>query len=333
MTKEEAGDLVDMVALARENALADALLTRPGMRKVIAPAKVNLYLNIGKRLESGYHSVHNVMHAIALHDVVYVRSIPAEPGAGRTIKVVCSGKDGVVAPDIAPEDNIAHRAVELLAEKTGRANDETVEVIIEKRIPHQAGLGGGSSDAAATLAGLSQIWGIDAADPMLYEAARELGSDVPFFLKGGCALFEGAGGEFVRSFAARHDSIVVVKPDAGLSTSAVYREFDRAPERTPEAAARAVDEAATAEDMALANNLAGAAERLMPELADVRAWLGNQDGVSSALLCGSGSATFAVCADFSTACIIAAHAQQHGWWARATSFCGARASVVPSDKR
>lgn len=321
---------VDMVALARETALADAMLSRPGMRKLIAPAKVNLHLAIGARRENGYHDAENVLHAVMLHDTVYVRSVPAAPGAGLDVAVVCMGKDGVEAPVLAPEDNIVYRATKLLAGNLGRTADETVEIVVEKRIPHQAGLGGGSSDAAAVLVGLADIWGCSIDDSAVVDAAKALGVDVAFFLKGGCALFDGTGENYVASFAPRKDSIVIVKPEGGLSTAAVYKEFDAVPGSIDAAASARIRAVADARDIELSNDLAAPAERLAPELGRIRTWLEEQPGVEKALLCGSGSSTFAVCTSFSDACAVASAAQARGLWARATSFSNVRACKIPS---
>ncbi len=329
MTRQGTGP-VDMTAIARERALDDALLSRPGMIRVIAPAKVNLFLSVGAPRGDGMHAVDTVLHAVLLHDVVLMRSTPAAPGSGRSVAVACMGRDGVEPPAIAPEDNIAYRAVEALAAATGRTADEAVEIVIEKHVPCQAGLGGGSSDAAATLSGLARLWGIDPGDPVLGETARSLGADVAFFLFGGCARFEGAGERLAGLLEPRRESVVLVKPDAGLSTGAVYAEHDRRPALADAAASDAALCARVARDVPLANNLAAAAERLMPELARVREWLEAQSGVRGALLCGSGSSTFAVCDDFETAAGVAARAQAKGWWARATSFTSARAMPVPS---
>ena len=325
----QGNDPIDMVAIARENALADALLSRPGTIKVIAPAKVNLALSVGDVRSDGMHEVSNVLHAVMLHDVVFMRSLPAEPGSGLSIAVSCIGRDGVEAPVLAPESNIAYRAVERFAEASGRAEDEKIEIVIEKHIPYQAGLGGGSSDAAATLAGLVQLWDLPRDAEVVDTVARSLGSDVPFFLRGGCALFDGVGERFVRALAPARESLVIVKPEGGLSTAAVYAEHDRDPRALDDAIVDAVCAADRAQDVPLANNLAVAAERLMPELACVRSWLEAQAGVRAALLCGSGSSTFAVCDDFATASSIAARAQAKRWWARATSFTAARACPIP----
>lgn len=321
---------VDMVAIARENALADALLSRPGMIKVIAPAKVNLLLSIGAKRDDGLHNVDNVLHAVMLHDVLFMRSLPGEAGSGLAIVVACIGRDGVEPPVIEPEENIAYRAVEQLAAALGRSEDERIEIVIEKHIPHQAGLGGGSSDAAAALAGLAQLWGLSVDDPAVVDVACALGSDVSFFLHGGCALFDGAGECYQRTLEPRRESIVIVRPDSGLSTKEVYAEFDRDAAAVDAAVVEVARTATSAADIPLANNLAPAAERLMPELSRIRAWLEADEGVRASLLCGSGSSSFAICDDFATASAVAARAQAQGWWARATSFSSARAMPIPS---
>lgn len=91
--------------------------------------------------------------------------------------------------DVPVESNIVAKAVRLLAEKLERTADETVVACLEKHIPAEAGLGGGSSDAAAALLGAAHLWGVPADDPRIEEAARSLGADVAFFLHGGCACF------------------------------------------------------------------------------------------------------------------------------------------------
>ncbi|MBP3867207.1 MAG: hypothetical protein J6D25_05295 [Eggerthellaceae bacterium] len=115
----------------------------------------------------------------------------------------------------------------------------------------------------------------------------------------------------------------------GIPTAA-YRTFDESPVAIPDAIAEQAQTAESADEIEPFNNLAPASEKLMPELADIRTWLEGQPGVESALLCGSGSCTFAVCDDFATACQVVADARKRGLWARATSFGSARAIVVSS---
>ena len=298
-----------------------------GWTKVLAPAKVNLHLAIGERRDDGYHDATTIMHALTLHDVVYLRRKPGG-GAGPEARMVARGD--IEVPDLPSEDNIACKAIRALAEKVGRLDDSAIEIRIEKNIPAQAGLGGGSSDAAAALVGAAKLWGLAPDDPAIEQTARETGADVAFFLRGGCAHLEGTGGTFVRALTPTKRSVALVKPDGGVSTGAAYRTFDESPVAIPDAIAEQAQTAESADEIEPFNNLAPASEKLMPELADIRAWLEGQPGVESALLCGSGSCTFAVCDDFATACQVVADARKRGLWARATSFGSARAIVVSS---
>ena len=298
-----------------------------GWLKLIAPAKVNLHLAIGARRPDGYHEAATVMHAVNLHDVVYLRrKLPdaGEPGVPTTRLVACGD---VPAPDLPSADNIATKAVLALAGRLGR-DEAGLEVRIEKNVPAQGGLGGGSSDAAAALVGAAKLWGVSADDPRIEETARGLGSDVAFFLHGGCSYHEGTGDVFVHALEPSKRAVVLVKPNGGVSTAAAYREFDERPQPIPDKLAEQARSAMRADDVALFNNLAAASEKLMPELGEIRAWLASQAGVEGALLCGSGATTFAVCDGFSTACHVVSHARKRGLWARATSFGSARAMVV-----
>ena len=298
-----------------------------GWLKLIAPAKVNLHLAIGARRDDGYHDAVSVMHALNLHDVVYMRRKPAdaEELARPSTRLVACGD--VTVPELASDDNIATKAVAKLAERFGR-EDAGIEIRIEKNIPAQGGLGGGSSDAAAALVGAARLWGIDPNDPAIEQTARQLGSDVAFFLHGGCSCYEGTGDVFIRALEPSKRSVALVKPEGGVSTAEAYRAFDAQPQPIPDELADQVRTVAAADDITLFNNLAAASEALMPQLADIRTWLLAQSGVESALLCGSGATTFAVCDSFAQACQVVADARKKGLWARATSFGSARVLVV-----
>lgn len=306
---------------------AVALQERDGFRgagwlKLIAPAKVNLHLAIGARRSDGYHEAVSIMHAINLHDVVYARLSSDGP---RTTMVPCGD---VEAPSIASEDNIATHAVQALGKRVGHVAD--IELRIEKNIPAQGGLGGGSTDAAAALMAAAKLWGLAPDDPAIEQSARAIGADVAFFLHGGCACLTGAGDEFARELEPSKRALALVKPAAGVSTAAAYNTFDKAPCPVPSDIAANAADAMRAEDVVLFNNLAPASERLAPELAEVRTWLEVQPGVEGALLCGSGATTFAVCSDFAAACSTVAAARRRGWWARSTSFGSARVMAIPN---
>lgn len=305
--------------------------TGAGWLKVIAPAKVNLRLAIGARRDDGYHDAVSIMHALALHDTVFLRTSPDASGDEAVASIMMVGCGDVEAPEVAPEKNIAVRAAYALREALGdeapAAALRGVDIRIEKNIPAQAGLGGGSTDAAAVLVGLARLWGIDHDDDVIVRVARTLGADVAFFLRGGCAYLDGVGDRFDHALKPRRDSIVLVKPDGGVSTAAAYTTFDSNPAAIDADAAACARNARDAVEIELFNNLAPAAEALMPELAQIRTWLAEQPGVSGALLCGSGSTTFAVCDSFDTACRIAAAARTRGLWARTTAFSPIGAAI------
>ena len=318
---------VDAVALQERDEF------RPeGWTRVFAPAKVNLHLAIGPRRDDGYHEAATVMHALNLHDVVFLRRrLPDAAGAagveGPLVRMVAGA--GIEVPNVASEDNLAAKAVVRLAEALQLPPEAAnLEIRIEKNIPAQAGLGGGSADAAAALLGAASLWGVAGDDDRIETVARTLGADVAFFLHGGCAYLEGTGDQFVHALEPSRASVVLVKPEGGVSTAEAYRRFDEAPAYADDSRAAQVRAATEADAIDPFNNLAAASERIMPELAEVRQWLEQDPRTEGVLLCGSGAATFALCDNFQAACTLVAQARARGWWARATALGAARCAVV-----
>lgn len=302
---------------------------------VFSPAKVNLHLSIGARRDDGYHDACSVMHALTLHDTVTVECERNADGGPIDVDVRCVAHGGVADLDIACEDNIAYKAIVALASEFGLSEAGwKFSVRIDKNIPHAAGLGGGSSNAAAALVAACRFFDIDVEDERVARVASKLGADVPFFLHGGCAQFGCRGDVFERDLVPMSAPVVLVRPDEGVSTAAAYRAFD---EVVGESQPCAVGVAAErAEDVSLYNNLAAASEAVMPELVKVRQWLQGQPGVARdaatgepcVLLSGSGSATFSICESMSAAYAIVSAAKLRGWWARSCSFTSAGARIV-----
>lgn len=179
---------------------------------LMAPAKVNLTLDIlGKRTD-GYHELVTVMHQIDLADRIYLEK------DGIDIRVSSNSSQ---IPD--NEDNLAYKAARLMYEKFELR--EGLQIYIEKNIPVGAGLAGGSTDAAAVISGLNELYGLRLELPALLELGAQIGSDVPFCLMGGTALARGRG-EILRQL---HEGpllhMVLVKPDFQISTRAVYQAF------------------------------------------------------------------------------------------------------------
>lgn len=152
--------------------------------RLIAPAKINLALEVTHRRPDGYHEIDTVMTTLDLADRVTIET--REPGAGLAVVLT-----GAYAAGIDPEHDLAGRAARLIAEEAGRAPD--LRITVEKRIPSPAGLGGGSSDAAAVLRGLNALWALGLTDERLEALAARIGSDVPFFVAGGTARCTGRG--------------------------------------------------------------------------------------------------------------------------------------------
>ncbi len=191
------------------------------MKKTVvikAPAKVNLYLKVLGRREDGYHQIVSLMQMVGLYDLLTLR----QNDSGITIEV----ED---APLSADRSNLVVRAAEALQQAafSSSRRSKGVSIRLVKRIPIAAGLGGGSSDAAATLIGLNRLWSLGWSRRRLSELGARLGSDVPFFLYGPTAWVSGRGEEIEPAPPVDGGWIVLVNPGLSVSTASVYREFSR----------------------------------------------------------------------------------------------------------
>ena len=185
---------------------------------ITAPAKINLYLDITGLLDNGYHELLTVMHSIDLADTVTIR----ENTTGR-INVLTS-----CASIPSGEGNIAFKAAEEFFNETGNKT-EGLEVFINKQTPSGAGLGGGSSDAAAVLVGLNELYGNKLSVAKLEEIGCSIGADVPFCIAGGCAVAGGIGEKLTRiaPLDKAHSTFVVVKPDTFVNTGKAFQFYDK----------------------------------------------------------------------------------------------------------
>ena len=232
---------------------------------VFSPAKVNLQLEIGERRTDGFHQAKSIMQALTLHDMVTVvlddgvdAYLNPNGFSDFAIDVTCTTFEGIPELDVAPESNIAYKAAAALAEKLGHEQGH-ISIHIEKHIPFEAGLGGGSSNAAAVIAGLCRAWGEDAASEAALDVARALGADVAFFLHGGCVQLGEKGDVLERTFEPARGTVVLVKIDEGVSTKAAYAAFD---ELAAVRHAESTDAIESAAELPLFNNLAAAIKHL-----------------------------------------------------------------------
>lgn len=180
---------------------------------VNAPAKINLFLDIVGRLDNGYHSLFMVMQSVSLADTVTVES------AASGIELTCS------EPRLpCGEKNIAYKAAKAFFDATGIEGGARLH--IDKRIPFEAGLAGGSADAAAALVGLNELYGSPLGTQELCEVGLRVGSDVPFCIVGGTCLAQNTGGVLSRLKPLGECGIVISKPEKGVSTAEAYSAAD-----------------------------------------------------------------------------------------------------------
>lgn len=297
--------------------------------KIISPAKVNLVLAVGEKQESGFHEVQTIMHSLALHDTLSMRRFDDEgSGDGLQVMLKCESSFTIDPLLIKAEENIAYKAVVELAKALGRTQDGTIEMILNKVIPAEAGLGGGSSNAAAALVGAATLWGVGVEDERVQEVASRLGADVSFFLKGGCARLSGKGDVLEAQLEPRSGFVLLVRPDAGVSTGKAYAAFDEDPVLPSSEYLSSIATLDAAADVSLYNNLEKAACSVTPVVAQVLEWGRAAAGEENVVLCGSGSAVCCIFDSYQAACEASVEARKHEWWTRVTSFSPLGAAIV-----
>ncbi len=254
-------------------------------------AKVNLTLSVLKKLPDGYHEIDTVFQPVSLCDRLEI-----EPCEQEGLLFSCSD------PALETEDNLVCRAYRLL--RPYREGAAGIRARLEKRIPREAGLGGGSGDAAAMLTGLVRLWKLKLGQKALTGLAQQLGADVPALLFPGASRGRGPGAAVRRIRSDWHGAFLIVKPPEAFSTAAMYRRLDElgvcrsrlAGDRDSRRIREALYEGDT---RTIAGWLFNSFEEAVPEeyLAPIREKL-KKAGALGALLSGSGSA---VCGLFSDA--------------------------------
>lgn len=252
------------------------------MIKIQGNAKINLSLDILGKREDGFHEVSMVMQTIGLHDTIVLRK--RESGIALTINVPWLRADA---------SNLAWRAASLMLKETGCRGG--VEIELTKRIPVAAGLAGGSTDAAAVLRGLNQLYHLGVPRAKLLELGAQLGSDIPFCLLGGTMLATGRG-EVLRRFPTLPKTwIVLAKPKLSVSTAWAYQHYDaEGADRHPDNAA--IEACIRRRDV---RGVAGRMENVL-ESVTVRAyeeidWLKRrmlEGGAMASMMSGSGPTVF-----------------------------------------
>ncbi|HIE43759.1 MAG TPA: 4-(cytidine 5'-diphospho)-2-C-methyl-D-erythritol kinase [Candidatus Omnitrophica bacterium] len=248
-----------------------------------SPAKVNLFLELLHKREDGYWEIKTVLQEIDLYDEVYLR----ERKDGK-VRVVCSD------PSIEEEKNLAYRAAKLIQEK-GRVFDKGVEVFIEKKIPIGRGLGGASSNAAAVLKGLKELWSLNLTQQELATLGAQLGMDIPFFIYGGTCLGTGRGETITPLPDFAGFPILLLWPEFSVSTPEVYRNASLSLTKKRKCATLLLKSLRSKDldgvEKSLFNRLEEVALEIYPSLSQTKEKITSLN-IGNSIMTGSGSAFF-----------------------------------------
>lgn len=249
--------------------------------RVQSPAKINLFLRVLRRRPDGYHELETLFQAIDVYDEL----ILAECVSPSTLLV-----PGF--PDLESDDNLVVRALRWLENRTGR--ELRVRMKLVKRIPVAGGLGGGSSDAAAALRGISRLFDLELSEEELAGAALALGADVPFFLVGGAAVGEGVGERLTPVKLPLDYDLILVNPGFPVSTAAIFREFSKNLTGTVREGRlwMKIREGRSVEEL-LENDLQRVAESIQPQIRETREVM-ERAGLRLTRMSGSGPTLFAL---------------------------------------
>lgn len=253
--------------------------------KLLSRAKVNFTLDVSRLRPDGYHNIDSIAQVIDISDEIEVSK--ADAGI---IEVLVEGGD---AP--SGKENLVYRACEVFLSETGTRGG--ARFLLRKRIPMQAGLGGGSGNAAAAIAGLNRLYECGLASDEMAALASKVGSDAALFIYGGTVRMSGRGEELKLLPDAPKMYLVVVKPGVGVSTAWAYSELDKH-KRVQGNSSALVEVAIRSGDRAalvggLANDFDSVVAGLLPEIREAKRRLA-EVGAETVLLAGSGSALFGV---------------------------------------
>ena len=257
------------------------------MEKVVlrAPAKINLALDVTGKRDNGYHDVRMVMQQIGLSDEILIEKIST--GGDRITVETNSGELPL------NEDNLVYKAARIIMDECGIK--DRIRIFIDKHIPIAAGLAGGSTDAAAVLKGMNELFGLGLTELKLRELGVRIGADVPYCIMGGTALAEGIG-EILTPLTPMPDcTILIAKPGISVSTGYVYTAYDSLKEKLhPEVDAMAAalkERNLSGIAKLLGNSLEGVTQEEYPVIKRIKQiMLGN--GALGALMSGSGPTVF-----------------------------------------
>lgn len=237
-----------------------------------AYAKVNLVLRVLAKRDDGFHDIETLISPISLCD-----SLDVEVGPGQAVDIACNEPGVPTGPE-----NLIWRAANVFSQET--KTTFSLHVTLHKRVPHGAGLGGGSSDAAATLRALNILLQTNLSDTTLIALAAKIGSDVPFFVRGQAAWCRGRGEVIQASEPLETMQLLLVKPPFPVSTADAYKGWT----------SNVQPMESFLHGLPLRNDLEAPVFRKFLLLPVIKSWLSDQPEVAAALMTGSGSTLFAV---------------------------------------
>ena len=289
---------------------------------IFSPAKINLYLRIVGKRPDGYHELETVMLPLDFGDQISLLS--------RKTGITLACDDPRLPTD---DSNLALRAARVMAKAFG--TDRGAKIGLKKRTPLAAGLGGGSSNAAATLLGLNRLWKLNAPSKKLHTLAASLGSDINFFMAGGAALCRGRGEKIEPVPCKLSGAILLVNPGFGISTKWAYESWARSATESrltvPPPEVSLLLRALAEDDLAgvsrcLSNSLEAPSIRKFPVLELIKRAM-RDGGAVGALMSGSGATVFGLFPDAKLAKASAQRVREQfgpSMWTQVTKFAPAR---------
>lgn len=309
--------------------MADPTGLRPQALQLQAYAKVNLFLRVLDKRPDGFHNIRTLFQTVSLSDSLSVRITPASRPA---VQLTCSRED------LQGEDNLAWRAADQMLRLTGLAAQ--IEITLDKAIPSGAGLGGGSSDAAAVIRAVASMLPTRPDAQALFDVAAELGSDVPFLLLGGSAIGTGRGTKLKPLADLPPAALAIAQPAVEVSTAWAYGALqEHRAALTPDSDKSKIERLDLSSSTPFIGSLPGSREgvvndfesvvfRRYPLIAALKERL-QALGAQPALMSGSGSAVFGVFESYQSARLVAQTLRAEGFAAWSAEYVGRAASRAP----
>jgi len=275
---------------------------KPSTLQVRSFAKVNLALAVLGRRADGYHEIRTVYQSVDLHDMLIFR-------ASSTLQLDCTGLKGV-----STGDNLVWKAAHALARASGPGRG--AHITLRKNIPPGSGLGGGSSNAAAALLGLRRFWNLEVSDQELWPLGGELGSDIPFFLRGGTALGIGRGEEIYPLPEPQPMNLVIVYPGVQISTADAYKSLSLG--LTSSQGVHKIQgfcsrlQSSSEWPAEIFNDFEVSILPAHPAIGEAKGFL-NQSGATASLMSGSGSSVFGLFLDEESALAASRAVRRRAW--------------------